>query len=670
MIENEETRVAEEQYSANSIQVLEGLEAVRKRPSMYIGDIAERGLHHLVYEVVDNSIDEAMAGFCDEINVTIEEDNSIRVQDNGRGIPTDMHPKEHRSALEVVLTVLHAGGKFSKDSYKVSGGLHGVGVSCVNALSDLLVAEVHREGQVFQQRYSKGKPLGPVEVIGTCNDTGTIITFHPDATIFTQTTVYKYDTLANRLRELSFLNKGIKITLRDLREMVDEFKVDENGNNKATGNQVFRNDVFYSEKGLSEFITYLDADAAHLIPEPVCVTSDKIIPIDIALQYNDGYTEKIYSYVNNINTIEGGTHLQGFKMGLTRSLKNYADKNKLMEKYKGDDLKQSDFLEGLTAVVSVKVAEPQFEGQTKTKLGNTEVTSAVSQATAAAMDNYLEENPKLGKLIVEKVILAATARNAARKAREQVQRKTVLSGAGMPGKLADCSERDPEKCEIFLVEGDSAGGTAKQGRDRRTQAILPLRGKILNVEKAAADRAFDSQEIQNIYTALGVTVALEDETGEKHMDLSKLRYHKVVIMTDADVDGSHIACLILTFFFRYMFDLIKNGYVYLATPPLYLVKKGKEEIYCWTEEQREEAAKRLGKGSDRGYTVQRDKGLGEMSDVQLWDTTMNPERRRLRQITIENAAQAERTFSMLMGDDVPPRRQFIEENAHYANIDA
>ena len=670
MIENEETRVAEEQYSANSIQVLEGLEAVRKRPSMYIGDIAERGLHHLVYEVVDNSIDEAMAGFCDEINVTIEEDNSIRVQDNGRGIPTDMHPKEHRSALEVVLTVLHAGGKFSKDSYKVSGGLHGVGVSCVNALSDLLVAEVHREGQVFQQRYSKGKPLGPVEVIGTCNDTGTIITFHPDATIFTQTTVYKYDTLANRLRELSFLNKGIKITLRDLREMVDEFKVDENGNNKATGNQVFRSDVFYSEKGLSEFITYLDADAAHLIPEPVCVTSDKIIPIDIALQYNDGYTEKIYSYVNNINTIEGGTHLQGFKMGLTRSLKNYADRNKLMEKYKGDDLKQSDFLEGLTAVVSVKVAEPQFEGQTKTKLGNTEVTSAVSQATAAAMDNYLEENPKLGKLIVEKVILAATARNAARKAREQVQRKTVLSGAGMPGKLADCSERDPEKCEIFLVEGDSAGGTAKQGRDRRTQAILPLRGKILNVEKAAADRAFDSQEIQNIYTALGVTVALEDETGEKHMDLSRLRYHKVVIMTDADVDGSHIACLILTFFFRYMFDLIKNGYVYLATPPLYLVKKGKEEIYCWTEEQREEAAKRLGKGSDRGYTVQRYKGLGEMSDVQLWDTTMNPARRRLRQITIENAAQAERAFSMLMGDDVPPRRQFIEENAHYANIDA
>ena len=670
MIDSEEMKAAEEQYSANSIQVLEGLEAVRKRPSMYIGDISERGLHHLVYEVVDNSIDEAMAGYCSDIHVTIEEDNSIRVQDNGRGIPTGWHEKEKRDALEVVLTVLHAGGKFSKDSYKVSGGLHGVGVSCVNALSDLLVAEVHREGKVFMQRYSKGKPLGPVEVIGTCEDTGTIITFHPDATIFTQTIVYKYETLANRLRELSFLNKGIRITLKDMREMVDEFIEDENGDKKATGNQVFRTDVFYSEKGLSEFISYLDADAAHMIPEPVCVNSDKIIPIDIALQYNDGYNEKIYSYVNNINTIEGGTHLQGFKMGLTRSLKNYADKNKMMEKYKGDDLKQSDFLEGLTAVVSVKVAEPQVEGQTKTKLGNTEVTSAVSQATAAAMDNFLEENPKLGKMIVEKVILAATARNAARKAREMVQRKTVMSGAGMPGKLADCSERNPEKCEIFLVEGDSAGGTAKQGRDRRTQAILPLRGKILNVEKAVQGRAFDSQEIQNIYTALGVTIAQEDETGEKHMDLSKLRYHKVIIMTDADVDGSHIACLILTFFFRYMFDLIKNGYVYLATPPLYLVKKGKEEVYCWTEEQREEAAQRLGKGSDKGYTVQRYKGLGEMSDQQLWDTTMDPTRRRLRQITIENAAQAERTFSMLMGDDVPPRRQFIEENAHYANIDA
>ena len=669
MIEKEEMKLAEEQYSAGSIQVLEGLEAVRKRPSMYIGDISERGLHHLVYEVVDNSIDEAMGGFCDTIDVTILPDNSIRVRDNGRGIPTGMHPKEHRSALEVVLTVLHAGGKFSKNSYKVSGGLHGVGVSCVNALSDLLEAEVHREGQIFLQRYSKGKPITAVEVIGKCDDTGTIITFHPDATIFTQTIVYKYDTLAARLRELSFLNKGIRITLTDEREVVDEYKTDENGDSKPTGKQVFRSDVFFSEEGLKEFITYLDAGAQKLIPDAVCIDSEKIIPIDIALQYNTGYTEKIYSYVNNINTIEGGTHLQGFKMGLSRSLKNYADRNKLLEKAKVD-LAPEDFREGLTAVISVKVSEPQFEGQTKTKLGNTEVTSAVSQATAAAMDAYLEEHPKEAKLIIEKIVLAATARAAARKAREMVQRKTVMTGAGMPGKLADCSENDPEKCEIFLVEGDSAGGTAKQGRDRRIQAILPLRGKILNVEKAADGRAFDSQEIQNIYTALGVRVAQEDETGEKHMDLSRLRYHKVVIMTDADVDGSHIACLILTFFFRYMFDLIKNGYVYLATPPLYLVKKGKEEIYCWTEEQREEAALKLGKGSDKGYTIQRYKGLGEMSEEQLWETTMDPARRRLRQITIENAAQAERTFSMLMGDDVPPRRQFIEENAHYANIDA
>ena len=654
MVEKEEMKIAEEQYSASSIQVLEGLEAVRKRPSMYIGDISERGLHHLVYEVVDNSIDEAMAGYCDTILVTINKDNSIRVQDNGRGIPTGLHEKEQRSALEVVLTVLHAGGKFSKNSYKVSGGLHGVGVSCVNALSDLLVAEVHREGKVFQQKYSKGKPISEVEVIGECDDSGTIITFHPDPTIFVQTTEYKYDTLAARLRELSFLNKGIKIVLTDLRHEIDGAP---------------RSEEFYSEKGLQEFIEYLDAGADTLTENPICVTTDKVIPIDIALQYNTGYNEKIYSYVNNINTIEGGTHLQGFKMGLTRALKNYAERNKLLEKYKGD-LKQGDFLEGLTAVVSVKVAEPQFEGQTKTKLGNTEVTSMVSQATAEAMDNFLEETPKIGRLIVEKVVLAATARDAARKAREMVQRKTVMSGAGMPGKLADCSEKDPEKCEIFLVEGDSAGGTAKQGRDRRYQAILPLRGKILNVEKAVAGRAFESEEIRNIYTALGVSVAVEDETGEKHMDLSKLRYHKVVIMTDADVDGSHIACLILTFFFRFMFDLIKNGYVYLATPPLYLVKKGKEEVYCWTDEQRDEAALRLGRGSDKGYTVQRYKGLGEMSDQQLWDTTMNPENRRLRQITIENAAQAERTFSMLMGDDVPPRRQFIEDNAHYANIDA
>ncbi len=669
MEENEKMREAEEQYSAGSIQVLEGLEAVRKRPSMYIGDVGVRGLHHLVYEVVDNSIDEAMAGYCDHIEVTINEDNSIRVQDNGRGIPTGMHPKEHRSALEVVLTVLHAGGKFSKDSYKVSGGLHGVGVSCVNALSDLLIAEVHREGKIFQQKYSKGKPITPVEVIGECQDTGTTITFHPDPEIFTVTTIYDYDTLAKRMRELAFLNKGIKITLTDNRTLIDEYVTDANGNYSPTGKQVHKHDVFYSQEGLKEFIKYLDASQEELIPEPICVTSDKIIPIDIALQYNTGYKETILSYVNNIHTIEGGTHLQGFKMGLSRSLRNYADKNKMLEKLKVE-LSQEDFREGLTAIVSVKVAEPQFEGQTKTKLGNSEVTSVVSQATAAAMDQYLEENPKFAKIIIEKVILAATARTAARKAREMVQRKTVMSGAGMPGKLADCSERNPEECELFLVEGDSAGGTAKQGRDRRIQAILPLRGKILNVEKAAEDRAFDSEEIRNIYTALGVTVAQEDENGEKRMDLSKLRYHKVIIMTDADVDGSHIATLILTFFFRYMFDLIRNGYVYLATPPLYLVKKGKEEIYCWTDAQRAEATQKLGKGSDKGVTVQRYKGLGEMSEHQLWDTTMDPSKRRLRKITIDNAAEAERTFSMLMGDDVPPRRQFIEENAHYANIDA
>ena len=669
MEENEKMREAEEKYSAGSIQVLEGLEAVRKRPSMYIGDVGVRGLHHLVYEVVDNSIDEAMAGFCDHIEVTITEDNSISVRDNGRGIPVDMHPKEHRSALEVVLTVLHAGGKFNKDSYKVSGGLHGVGVSCVNALSDLLVAEVHRDGKIHQQKYSKGKPTTAVEVVGECHDTGTIVTFHPDPEIFTTTTVYDYDTLASRMRELAFLNKGIHITLTDKRTLVDEYKTDENGNYSPTGNQVYKSAVFYSQEGLKEFIQYLDANAEELIPEPVCVTADKIIPIDIALQYNTGYKETILSYVNNIHTIEGGTHLQGFKMGLSRSLRNYADKNKLLEKVKVE-LSQEDFREGLTAVVSVKVAEPQFEGQTKTKLGNSEVTSVVSQATSAAMDQYLEENPKFAKIIIEKVILAATARTAARKAREMVQRKTVMSGAGMPGKLADCSDRNPENCELFLVEGDSAGGTAKQGRDRRIQAILPLRGKILNVEKAAEDRAFDSEEIRNIYTALGVTVAQEDENGEKRMDLSKLRYHKVIIMTDADVDGSHIATLILTFFFRYMLDLIRNGYVYLATPPLYLVKKGKEEIYCWTDEQRAEATQKLGKGTDKGVTVQRYKGLGEMSDQQLWDTTMDPDKRRLRKITIDNAAEAERTFSMLMGDDVPPRRQFIEENAHYANIDA
>ena len=662
-------KAAEEQYSASSIQVLEGLEAVRKRPSMYIGDIGERGLHHLVYEVVDNSIDEAMAGFCDRIDVTILHDNSIEVRDNGRGIPVGMHPKEHRDALEVVMTVLHAGGKFSKKNYQVSGGLHGVGVSCVNALSDSLTAEVHRDGKVYSQQYSKGKPVTPVVQTGTCEDTGTVITFHPDPEVFKVTTVYKYDTLANRLRELSFLNKGVTISLEDHRQLVDEFITTPDGESKATGKQVWRHDEFYSSEGLKEFINYIDAGIQKLIPDPICVNSDKIIPIDIALQYNTGYSEKVYSYVNNINTIEGGTHLQGFKMGLVRALKNYAEKNNLFAKLKGD-LAQEDYREGLTAIVSVKVLEPQFEGQTNTKLGNSEVTSAVSQATAAAIDQYLEEHPKEAKLIIEKIVLAATARNAARKAREMVQRKTVMSGAGMPGKLADCSENNPEKCEIFLVEGDSAGGTAKQGRDRRIQAILPLRGKILNVEKAAGDRAFESQEIRNIYTALGVTVAQEDENGVKRMDLSRLRYHKVIIMTDADVDGSHIACLILTFFFRYMYDLISNGYVYLATPPLYLVKKGGEEVYCWTDQQRAEATARLGRGSDKGVTVQRYKGLGEMSDQQLWDTTMDPTKRRLRKITIENAQEADRTFTMLMGDDVPPRRQFIEENAHYANIDA
>ncbi len=668
MQENEE-KVVEQQYSASSIQVLEGLEAVRKRPSMYIGDVGDRGFHHLVYEVVDNSIDEAMAGFCNEINVTILEDNSISVKDNGRGIPTGMHPKEGRSALEVVLTVLHAGGKFSKSSYKVSGGLHGVGVSCVNALSDLLTAEVHREGKIFKQTYSKGVPQSPVEVIGDSDSTGTTITFHPDPEIFTQSSQYKYDTLAARLRELSYLNKGIKITLEDRRKLIDEMIEGEEGELTPTGNQVYRKETFYSKEGLKEFITYLDASANHLIPEPICVEADKIIPIDIALQYNNGYSEKIYSYVNNINTIEGGTHLQGFKMGLSRSLKKYAEANNLLAKFKGD-LSQEDFREGLTAVVSVKVGEPQFEGQTKTKLGNSEVTSAVSQATAAAMDTFLEENPKLAKVIIDKIILSATARDAARKAREGIQRKTVMTGAGMPGKLADCSDRNPETCEIYLVEGDSAGGTAKQGRDRRTQAILPLRGKILNVEKAAENKAFDSEEIRNIYTALGVSVVQDEETGELKIDLSKLRYHKVVIMTDADVDGSHISCLILTFFFRYMLDLIKNGYVYLATPPLYLVKKGKEEIYCWTEKQRKDATLQLGKGSDKGVTVQRYKGLGEMSAEQLWSTTMDPDKRMLRQITIENATEAERTFSMLMGDEVPPRKKFIVENAQYANIDA
>ena len=662
MIENEEIKAAEEQYSANSIQVLEGLEAVRKRPSMYIGDIGERGLHHLVYEVVDNSIDEALAGYCTRIDVTINKDNSITVKDNGRGIPTGMHEKEHRSALEVVLTVLHAGGKFSKDSYKVSGGLHGVGVSCVNALSDYLRAEIHREGKIFVQEYSKGKPTTPVKVVGESNDSGTIVTFHPDAEIFTVTTLYKYKTLANRLRELAFLNKGIRLTLTDLREPAED------GGKEMMDAIHPGTEEFYSEDGLKQYVEYINSISRNEpICSVICLETSKIITIEVALQYNTGFTEEVRSYVNNINTIEGGTHLTGFRRGLTKTLKAYADKNNFLSKLKFD-LAAEDFREGLTAVISVKVAEPQFEGQTKTKLGNGEVDPAVSQAVSSALEAFLEENPKEAKAIVDKVILAATARHEARKARELVQRKSVMSGAGMPGKLADCSERDPEKCELFLVEGDSAGGTAKQGRDRKTQAILPLRGKILNVEKALTHRVFESEEIRNIYTALGVTVGTEEDS--KALNLSKLRYHKVIIMTDADVDGSHIDTLILTFFFRYMFDLIKNGYVYLATPPLYLVKKGKEEIYCWTDDQRREATLQLGKGSDKGVTVQRYKGLGEMSAEQLANTTMDPDTRLLRQITIQDASAADLTFSMLMGDDVPPRREFIEQNAHYANIDA
>ena len=662
MIENEEIKAAEEQYSANSIQVLEGLEAVRKRPSMYIGDIGERGLHHLVYEVVDNSIDEALAGYCTRIDVTINKDNSITVKDNGRGIPTGMHEKEHRSALEVVLTVLHAGGKFSKDSYKVSGGLHGVGVSCVNALSDYLRAEIHREGKIFVQEYSKGKPTTPVKVVGESNDSGTIVTFHPDAEIFTVTTLYKYKTLANRLRELAFLNKGIRLTLTDLREPAED------GGKEMMDAIHPGTEEFYSEDGLKQYVEYINSISRNEpICSVICLETSKIIPIEVALQYNTGFTEEVRSYVNNINTIEGGTHLTGFRRGLTKTLKAYADKNNFLSKLKFD-LAAEDFREGLTAVISVKVAEPQFEGQTKTKLGNGEVDPAVSQAVSSALEAFLEENPKEAKAIIDKVILAATARHEARKARELVQRKSVMSGAGMPGKLADCSERDPEKCELFLVEGDSAGGTAKQGRDRKTQAILPLRGKILNVEKALTHRVFESEEIRNIYTALGVTVGTEEDS--KALNLSKLRYHKVIIMTDADVDGSHIDTLILTFFFRYMFDLIKNGYVYLATPPLYLVKKGKEEIYCWTDDQRREATLQLGKGSEKGVTVQRYKGLGEMSAEQLANTTMDPDTRLLRQITIQDASAADLTFSMLMGDDVPPRREFIEQNAHYANIDA
>ena len=638
-------------YSASNITVLEGLEAVRVRPTMYIGDVNERGLHHLVYEVVDNSIDEALAGFCDKIDVKINPDNSITVEDNGRGIPVDMHEKEHRSALEVVMTVLHAGGKFNKNSYKVSGGLHGVGVSCVNALSDHMIVQVYRDHKIYQQEYSKGKPLYAVKEVGTTDKQGTKITFHPDGTIFT-VTEYKYDTLLERMRELAYLNKGITIDITDLREM------------KEDGTPV-RADHFYSELGLRDFIGYLDENREKLMPEAIYIEGErKGIPIEIAMQYNTGYSENLHSYVNNINTHEGGTHLAGFRSGLTRTLKSYADRSGLLQKAKVD-ITGDDFREGLTAIISVKVAEPQFEGQTKTKLGNAEVRGAVDEAVSEMLENYLEEHPNEAHTIVDKVILAARARQAARKAREMVQRSNVFSSAGMPGKLADCQSNDPAECEIFFVEGDSAGGSAKQGRDRRFQAILPLRGKILNVEKVMRHRAFESEAIRDIYTALGVTVGTPEDP--QALNLSKLRYHKVIIMTDADVDGAHIDTLMLTFFFRYMPELIENGYVYLATPPLYLVKKGNKQVYCWTEDDRERALMEFG---DKGIHVQRYKGLGEMNSDQLRDTTMDPEGRQLRQVTIENAASADRIFSLLMGDDVPPRRAFIEANATYANIDA
>ncbi|NGM64912.1 DNA topoisomerase (ATP-hydrolyzing) subunit B [Sphingobacterium sp. SGR-19] len=641
-------------YSADNIQVLEGLEAVRKRPSMYIGDTGVKGLHHLVYEVVDNSIDEAVAGYCSDIVVTIHSDNSISVRDNGRGIPTGINKKENKSALELVMTVLHAGGKFDKDTYKVSGGLHGVGVSCVNALSTHLSAVVHREGKIFQQEYEKGKPQYDVKEIGESDITGTIVTFRPDPEIFTMTTTYNYDTLANRLRELAFLNKGVRLSL------IDEREINEDGSRKS--------DEFFSEGGLREFVKFLDGTRQPLIPEPIYVEGIKQgIPVELSLQYNDTYAENVHSYVNNINTIEGGTHVAGFRRGLTRTLKAYADKSGLLKNLKVD-ITGDDFREGLTAVVSVKVAEPQFEGQTKTKLGNNEVMGAVDMAVGEILGVYLEENPKEAKTIVQKVIIAAQARAAARKARELVQRKTVMGGSGLPGKLADCSDNDPKSCEIFFVEGDSAGGTAKQGRDRRFQAIMPLRGKILNVEKAMEHKIYENEEIKNMFTALGVSVGTAEDS--KALNLEKLRYHKIIIMTDADVDGSHIATLILTFYFRYMKELIEKGYVYIATPPLYLVKKGKEFEYAWSEDQRLAAIQRLkGAGKEDSVNVQRYKGLGEMNAEQLWQTTMDPEHRTLRQVTIDNAAECDRIFSMLMGDEVAPRREFIERNAKYAKID-
>lgn len=650
---SEEIKNTSTEYSADSIQVLEGLEAVRKRPSMYIGDTSEKGLHHLVYEVVDNSIDEALAGYCTYINVVINEDNSITVTDDGRGIPVDIHEKEGKSALEVVLTVLHAGGKFDKGTYKVSGGLHGVGVSCVNALSTYLKAEVRRNGKVHMQEFSCGKPLHDVQVIDNTDKTGTTISFKPDGSIFT-VTEYKYDILATRLRELAFLNAGITLRLTDKRVL------------KEDGS--FKSEVFHSDEGLKEFVRYIDRSKEKLIPDVIHIVTEKQgIPVEVALTYNTSYNESVFSYVNDINTIEGGTHLAGFRRGLTRTLKKYAEDSKLLEKAKVE-IQGDDFREGLTAVISIKVAEPQFEGQTKTKLGNSEVTGAVDMAIGEALGYYLEEHPKEAKIIVDKVILAAQARHAARKARELVQRKSPLTGGGLPGKLADCSSKDAAICELFLVEGDSAGGTAKQGRDRNFQAILPLRGKILNVEKAMDHKIFESEEIQNIYRAMGVTVGTEDDP--KALNMEKLRYHKVIIMTDADVDGSHIATLILTFFFRRMRSLIENGYVYLATPPLYLCKKGKVEEYCWTEQQRQQFILKYGGGNENSIHTQRYKGLGEMNDHQLWDTTMNPENRTLKQITIDNAAEADQIFAMLMGEDVGPRREFIEENATYANIDA
>ncbi|HBB01082.1 MAG: DNA gyrase subunit B [Bacteroidetes bacterium GWD2_45_23] len=649
----EEKRSASGDYSAQNIQVLEGLEAVRKRPAMYIGDVSEKGLHHLVYEVVDNSIDEALAGYCTEINVIINEDNSVTVKDDGRGIPVDFHEKEKKSALEVVLTVLHAGGKFDKGTYKVSGGLHGVGVSCVNALSIYLKAEIHRKGKIYVQEYSQGKPYSDVNVVGETKATGTIITFKPDDTIF-NILEYRYDILATRLRELAYLNAGLTLTLTDKRTPREDGS--------------FKTERFYSETGLEEFVIYIDKNKDSLIQTPIHIVTEKNgIPIEIAMTYNDTYNENIFSYVNNINTIEGGTHLTGFRRGLSRTLKKYAEDSKMLEKVKVE-ISGDDFREGLTAVLSVKVAEPQFEGQTKTKLGNSEVIGAVDQAIGEALKNYLEEHPKEAKVIVEKVILAATARQAARKARELVQRKSPLSGAGLPGKLADCSSKDPQLSEIFLVEGDSAGGTAKQGRNRMFQAILPLRGKILNVEKAMPHKVLESDEIKNIYTALGVTIGTEEDS--KELNISKLRYHKIILMTDADVDGSHIDTLILTFFFRYMRTLIENGYVYIATPPLYLCKKGKMEEYCYNERQRKEFIDKYADGNENAVHTQRYKGLGEMNAEQLWSTTMDPENRLLKQVTIENAADADIIFTMLMGEEVAPRREFIEENATYANIDA